>query len=346
MAWLETVTYDGVLMKQLISQGETDFKWERGGILTYKISTDIWFYLAALQHPMRTRDPEKAKLFVVPTLLNQYVRWGFDPDLFCREKHVCGGRLIKETMTNLTNSKWFQKSQGNDHIMVISHNNYWSRMPWMLRVNNAFSKCHLLGYEGRKDNNPDRANFRDFKFGSRCPLEINKTHDLAMIASLHPERPNFLDRRNVCNYMGKTNYDMAVCGSGKQCPTLAQARFSFQVRGDTYGSQRLVDILLSGTIPIFTRKQQYDAQAEFIDWNHISYFADISQEQSFLQDIHRIMADKVGYIQKQQNVMANRDLFDWETTIPFDMFMYKLESKLWPESTKNRTSWHSALMMP
>mmetsp|Transcript_14539 Transcript_14539/g.40103 ORF Transcript_14539/g.40103 Transcript_14539/m.40103 type:complete len:509 (-) Transcript_14539:1099-2625(-) len=362
--WLQHGSYQGKSMLSLIND-PTSLK-DLGTIMQFKLCTDFWFLLAAYNHPQRTKDPNEAKIFVVPTLVNFYSRWGIQPEELCVKGH-CGGRLMQYTMNQLSESPYFQKSGGKDHIMVNSYNYYWKRLPWMYRFampwKNLFSRVNMIGFDGRKDNHRNRENFPDHKFGSRCQPTEEKLHDFAMIASLHPEKRRFLDRRNLCKWMGQPSgedtssgnlaassssaYDMSICGRGKQCPALAEARYSFQVWGDTAGSQRLMDIMLSDTVPIFTRRNQYAAQADFIDWDEVSYFADISTEQRFLRDIDKILSNRDGYAAKLEKVISNKELFDWETSTAFDMFMFVLQSRIYPETiSKDAKLPYSALKVP
>jgi hypothetical protein len=74
-------------------------------------------------------------------------------------------------------------------------------------------------------------------------------------------------RRDVCNFIESfTNYSMPICGRGAQCPTLAEFKFGFHSKGDTLGSNRLMDNILSLTIPIFTQKEQYNILPDWYDW--------------------------------------------------------------------------------
>ena len=84
------------------------------------------------------------------------------------------------------------------------------------------------------------------------------------------------------------NFFMRYCGDGEQCPALAQSRFGGHVRGDKPSSQRLHDNMLSGTVPIFTLKEQFDHRPFWIDWDKLSYFADIQKEETFLATIDTI----------------------------------------------------------
>jgi hypothetical protein len=130
---------------------------------------------------------------------------------------------------------------------------------------------------------------------------------------------------------------MTACGPGPQCPALSNARYGFHVPGDTYGSNRLIDTLLSGTVPIFTVPEQYNVIPDWIDWTSLSYFANVSSNQAtFLTDIDDILADTNGYKEKKRNVVLNQDLFDWKTIIPFDTYMYMLSVHLWPELEMER----------
>ena len=72
---------------------------------------------------------------------------------------------------------------------------------------------------------------------------------------------------------------------------LAQSRFGFHVRGDTFGANRLFDTILSGTVPIFTFKEQYDILPQWVDWKGLSYFVSITTEDAFTESLDRILAD-------------------------------------------------------
>lgn len=206
--------------------------------------------------------------------------------------------------------------------------------------------CHLIQWgEEKKINVANRLAFKTFYVGTKCPLSP-KTSDLAMIASLRPRDRKFRSRRDICQWIKKeTNYSMPVCGPGRQCPALAEARFGFHARGDTYGANRLIDTLLSGTVPIFTYQQQFDLMPEWIDWSQMSYFAPVTNKTSFLGSLDKILADKEVSERKLHNVVMNSDLFDWETPIPFDIYMYMLQAHLWPELRRNESR-YSALVLP
>jgi Exostosin family len=179
---------------------------------------------------------------------------------------------------------------------------------------------------------------------------------------MHAERQTFASRRNICEWIelentnttghASSNTTMTSCGEGPQCPALANARFGFHVRGDTYGSNRLIDTLLSGTVPIFTWQEQYELLSDWIDWKMLSYYANVSTQTTFISDIRRIAADQQGYEEKHKHVVLNRDLFDWKTTIPFDTYMYMLSVHLWPalewerRKTQNVSSPYTALILP
>ena len=53
----------------------------------------------------------------------------------------------------------------------------------------------------------------------------------------------------------------------------------------------------------------------------LSYFADVSSQDNFLRDIDKIMSNKTDIMVKTQNVRDNMDLFNFQTNVPFDVFM-------------------------
>lgn len=364
LLWLDEATVIGeVSLKESIER------------LNYKHSDDYWFLAAALRHPMRTRDPEKAKLFVVPTLLNEFVTQLIGLNGLCFEgmcdqellnftdmvfgnsswfkrygekqgicyRGLCSPKkLINHADEILGKSPWFRRNRGNDHIVVASH----SASSSFAKTKNIV-QCHAITHELRNWNHPDRVAIPKIIVGSPCD-KAEKAFDFAMIASIK-DTETFKSRKNICNWMNhnQSRYNMSVCGSGQQCPALAQSRFGFHVRGDTYGSNRLMDTLLSGTVPIFTHKEQYDVLPDWIDWEKLSYFADVTGDRNaFLSSIDDIQADQYGYEQKLEAIVANRDLFDWKTLTPFDTTMYMLLCHLEPEYCReNDESPYSALIL-
>jgi hypothetical protein len=187
----------------------------------------------------------------------------------------------------------------------------------------------------------------------------NKTTDFAMITTIQPHnhKKPYRDRLNICNWIQKQQqpkqqpkrhlYKMDACGIGPQCPALAQAKFGFHARGDTPGSNRPMDAILSRTIPIFTDLEQYTVLPQWIDWNALSYFCHVSNRTVFFSDLHRITHNETLYQQKLQTLMRNMDLFDYDTMVPFDTYMYMFQVTLFPETKRvNLTSPYSALLLP
>jgi hypothetical protein len=367
-----------------------------------KHTDDYWFAKAAMIHPQRTLDPSKAKLFVIPTLLNvivDLVQVHHGNHSLCFQTR-CNLELMQRVDEFLANSVWFQQNQGRDHVMVASH---WASEWYVAREDYPhLPTVHLIGWENRNWNVPASGTttiMPKLCVGRPCPQHTtanNKTEDFAMIASMHPERPMFDSRSHICDWMmmktPKSNqpssgpsllrnlkhdtatstwlsssssnnhnhiihYTMTACGPGPQCPALATSRFGFHVPGDTYGSNRLIDTILSGTVPIFTYPQQYDVLPDWIDWQSLSYFANVSSNNRdrFQKDIQAILAEKAngdGYREKLQNLILNQDLLDWKTIIPFDTYLYMLSVHMFPElewarrQTQNVSSPYPALILP
>jgi hypothetical protein len=314
-----------------------------------KHTDDWWFAKAALNHPKRTMNPAEAKIFVVPTLINVIVDQLVEFDTALCFQGKCNLELLQSVNEFLENSTWFQRNQGSDHIVVASH----YAAEWFVPHYDNIMKCHMIGMENRKWNDPSRTMMPSLYVGKSCRLRERKD-DFAMIASMPRYKPAFQSRKDVCEWMQRyrKGFSMTNCGQGKQCPGLGESRFGFHVRGDTYGSNRLMDTLLSGTVPVFTFKEQYDVLPDWIDWEKISTFASVFNQTEFLANVDAIGADDHGYKIKSKLVLESRDLFNWETTIPFDTYLYMLSVHLWPHEEiarrqhENVTSPYPALILP
>jgi Exostosin family len=349
-----------------------------------KHSDDYWFAKAALQHPQRTLDPSHAKIFVVPGLFNTLIDlvMNYDQRKSYRAKlchlNKCGLELLQHANDVLGQSKWFQRHAGNDHFLVASH----YRSDWFHTSDNApnLYHCHVIGMEDRQSNAHDRLHFPSTYVGQACPRVASmqeKRHDFAFVGDILTPSPMFEHRRKLCKWMmmmnaiNQTNssnttdienipitnnanamlFTMPFCGAGPQCPTLAEALYGFHVRGDTNGANRLVDTILSGTVPIFTTARQYQVLPEWIDWRLLSVHINIrrASKDLFLSNVAKLVAvhdddnDKNStiskeYTKKLQHVIRNRDLVDWTTIIPFDQYMYALSCQLWPDEEIKRRS--------
>lgn len=92
-----------------------------------KHTDDYWFAIASLQHPLRTKDPSGAKLFVVPLITNQIMQdiAFYKLNVCVRFEHLnneklCQQKLLKHVDRALEASPSFQKSRGRNHILVAS----------------------------------------------------------------------------------------------------------------------------------------------------------------------------------------------------------------------------------
>jgi hypothetical protein len=101
-----------------------------------------------------------------------------------------------------------------------------------------------------------------------------------------------------------------------------------------------MDTLLSGTVPVFTAMEQYDMLPDWIDWNLISNFANISQRHVFMRDVRNMAKNTKAWENTMQHVLLNRDLFDWKTLVPFDVYLYQLSVQLWPTAEWERREKH------
>ncbi len=331
---------------------------------------EILFYLSAIKHPMRVSSPDDAKLFILP-MISVYIGWyavyGSEDKSLCNH-NICNEKLLEYANDVLEGSKWFQKSNGADHIATFTSFKWGSeRFTKSLRPYPNLRRCNaILPENGHKmsirtgkaliDN--DRISFNMMYVADGCsPITFtSKTNDFALAATLTRKgrRLNafFQDRRNICKWAQNTNftskYSMSVCGRGVQCPALSEARMGFHTRGDSFSASRLFHLLLSGTVPIFTLEEQLGAHQSFIDWMKLSYFIQLgadANETSFLHQLDAITDDKGLMEEKTKLIFENRDLFDWTTLVPFDTYMYMFQSHIYPE-TRASYSKYSALILP
>jgi Exostosin family len=308
----------------------------RGG----KHSDDFWFLVNALKHPMRTTNPNKAKLFFVPTLLNLASRAGKLNYLF---KEVCKRKEISPCFKErsqayhfvdraLAKSPYFKRSKGKDHVIVTSH---WTFRPdrwcniegpknW---THSNILKCNLVNFEGYISGK--NAASPSMYIGRPCDLEAKKTFDFSMTASLHAEKPVFQTRRDICQWLHEGNYSVAQCGEGPQCPSLSRSKYGFHARGDTWGANRVMDTLRSRTIPLFTDEEQYNILPSFIPWREISYLVNVTTQESFEESLQDILSRPPSeYLEMQRLIGQYVHIFDHKTVYQFDAYMADFAARL------------------
>ena len=87
----------------------------------YKHATSFKFLEGIENHPSRTRNPENAKLFVVPALIGHVVRHsgGMNNN---NKRATCKGlsakTMIRRLSFSLSKSKYWKKNNGIDHVLV------------------------------------------------------------------------------------------------------------------------------------------------------------------------------------------------------------------------------------
>eukprot|EP00449_Zooxanthella_nutricula_P018377 CAMPEP_0198545368 /NCGR_PEP_ID=MMETSP1462-20131121/63849_1 /TAXON_ID=1333877 /ORGANISM="Brandtodinium nutriculum, Strain RCC3387" /LENGTH=421 /DNA_ID=CAMNT_0044275747 /DNA_START=84 /DNA_END=1348 /DNA_ORIENTATION=+ len=274
------------------------------GKIPFKHTDDYWFVKAALAHPGRVSNPEDADLFVVPAMLNfalEQMLWRKEQ---CCVGDICNADLIIHTEMMLAQSPWFKRHGGKDHVIVCSH---WACARTGISKHNLdpfknIQACNTVAFE-ENSMRGDRCRIATTLVGRGCqdaPSEyggsatIDRNATVVMVASMHAERSKFQQRRDICKWAEHAShvigsFTISRCGPGPQCPAVAQARFGFHVRGDTLGSNRLIDYILSGTVPIFTDERQYDILPPFVPWRNMSFLIDASDEDEFVDAIGGIM---------------------------------------------------------
>jgi Exostosin family len=311
-----------------------------------KHSDDYWYMRSAWKHPMRTFNPNEAKLFFVPVLLNEVMEryaefWKLRHKPFCAHgKTGCIEKdkdleLLYKVNDALGRNKYFQRSDGTDHIIVLSH---WEARKLPANVTNIH-KCNTLTFEDEVPNATlpyDRIRMPGFYVGKPCPL-AEKTHDFAMIATFKHnksdafefQKRNFQSRADLCEWLPGTAGTTIRCGPGEQCPALAQARYGFHVRGDTWGSNRLMDTLMSRTVPIFTSEEQYKILPSFYPWKEVGYLIEVSDRKTFQKEVEKLLNRPAKeYEEKLRKIDQYMYLLNHTLPYQFDGHMADLADKL------------------
>lgn len=300
----------------------------------FKHSDDLWLYRASLRHPQRTLDPNQAKLFFVPFLLNAVSERRMclpsinqqtgETSERCFERP---GHAFRFADKQLAMSKYFQRSGGIDHVIVISH---WLAPP--RKIPNLLS-CNLINFEGRIPIPYPNASFLpSFYVGQPCPLLPkspiwNKPKDFALVATFKPNMPQFTSRQNICQWL--QNYSVSHCGPGQQCPAVAEAKYGFHPRGDTWGSNRVMDLVLSRTIPLFTDPQQYDLLPPFVPWRNLTYLINVSTRSQFDKSLQHLLSRPPSDNEmKRQLIEDYMHLFDHRQIYQFDAYMTEFAKRL------------------
>merc|ERR1712060_145484 len=105
-------------------------------------------------------------------------------------------------------------------------------------------------------------------------------------------------------------------------------KYGFHVEGDSFGASRLIDLLLNGVVPIFTQPEQYAILPYWIPFKHLSYFADVKSKSSFMNSLKDIIVSENEYKMKHDAILEFKELFDHESGIPFNMYMFHFAKKI------------------
>lgn len=297
-----------------IANNQTDYSLS-------KHSDDFWLYQASLRHPMRTHDPDRASLFFVPFFLNAISERKTCIQLNATTERCfkLPGQAFRYANDQLSLSKYFQRSKGKDHVIVISH---WLA-PLTRKIDNLL-RCNLINFEGRVPMPTDGVSFiPSFYIGKGCDREQRKTHDFVMVGTIRPI-PEFRDRDNICRWLLQDggSYSVSACGEGDQCPAVAQAKYGFHPRGDTLGSNRIMDLVLSRTVPLFTNPVQYDILPNFVPWRKLSYLVNVSTKLKFEESVtYVLLRPESEYEEKLRWIDEHLYIFDHTRIYQFDAYM-------------------------
>jgi len=302
---------------------------------------------SAMNHPMRVNDPEKATLFYVPALMNVISVTSLNRSFrynYC-VNNKCNYELFDVINKYLGNSKWFQRKNGADHIIVASHygfNTIWEKkdeanfesMEFSRKVANYYRNifnCNKVIFEHASQgdiHNQDRINFPAMYVGKRCEDSNNEIRNrFVFLANFERSA----ERKEMVEWIRKVTFteNQDLIGSDLEfCPNIGYGKYGFHVKGDSYGASRLIDLILNGVVPVFTEQEQYNILPSWLPFRWISFYADVSSQHAFMVSLQEIIVDDSNYEMKHNAILKYKDLFDYETNFPFDMYMYHFAKEI------------------
>lgn len=313
-----------------------------------KHSDDYWFMLSAMKHPMRVTDPKEAKLFYVPTLMNVIAATTLNRS-FCYHYCVrdkCDYELFDVIDKYLDNSKWFKRKNGADHIIVASHygfNTIWEKeddeanlesIQFSRKVaswyRNIFN-CNKVIFEHASQSdiiNQDRINFPAMYVGKSCE---NLNNDVRNRFVFLADFGRSEERKELVAWIKKVTFteNQDLIGSHLEfCPNIGYGKYGFHVKGDSFGSSRLIDLILNGVVPIFTEQEQYNILPSWLPFKWISFYADVTSQHAFMVSLQEIIVDDSNYEMKRNAILKFKNVFDYETIVPFNMYMYHFAKEI------------------
>jgi len=318
-----------------------------------KHSDDYFFAEAAYTHPMRVMDPTHAKLFVVPALINflSTVRsapkhkhlacvGGMCTDGHCASKPQSCDILIK-TVRMLHDSEWFQRRQGRDHVLVASTPNANN----LVKAFPALMACNAVIFEASRSSHT-RVLLPTLYVGKPCAPSVIRDKDFTMVSRM---KPFYKVRIQVCEWLNGSSFrktstcagpgpgfeapctdtTRVMCSGMPQCDAFQGSKYGFHVAGDTLGSNRLMDLILSEIVPIFTDSAQYDILPfqDQVPWRLLSEEVNLDPSADgrarFLGDLKRIASDGEGFAEKRLLLRRVRSSVTWSrgNPRPFELYM-------------------------
>lgn len=310
---------------------------------------DYYFINSALSHPLRTKNASDAKLFIVPTLLSEALFTKiYNKEVYENRFHQ---RLVNLNSA-LGSSEWFQNSNGKDHVSIITSFSAedifncgtpkWKQAKHCeQKLTRNIASCNMIQwYEGGglqkkyiyHELGSERFALPTMYVSKGCNVkQVNKTNDLTFVGALYRKNKrcgncNFRlrFRRDGATWVKNSIWNYTVFGYGQKCPTLSQALIGMHFPGDSPSASRLGETILSVTVPVFTTKEQYESVPDWINWNKISYFADIKNMTLFDKNMNEILSNRTDILMKTSHLESSKKLFDWTTAMPFEMYMVSL----------------------
>ena len=282
-----------------------------------KHSDDFWMLHHATTHPWRTQNASNARLFVVGGLFNLLAESEVWTKASCCIQGLCDKDLFAHAMAIVANSEWFARKKGTDHVIVASHyasHRLMSRYAATRRMNAVSFEKNIIS--------PKYCNLASTYVGNGCRSKHHKRYDVSFVGNMAPKKKAFGARRQACSWLGHQNaLSVGLCGHGRShCPMLGESRLGLHIRGDTYGSNRLMDIFLSDAVPVFTHAEQYSILPPLFPWRDMTMLADVSSMSAFIESL--LSFRNASAATQRQNQIKNASVvFDWSNPTLFEKYM-------------------------
>lgn len=240
-----------------------------GLFLTWHFSMFNSLYNRLKRSSRRTKDPEKASMFIIPYDLGLDGYMNADT---CKNRMQCSNGLVGKLVKILSASSYFQRHQGADHVLLWSLGQYhpWPRAGCDIFMKNYCAKCTITCYwmdptkaENRFISMPFPSGYHWWDGIKNLPWDVSRADQRNLTAvylgstqTLNPTHTKI--RRAMaaqCNVSSECHWlRLAHSSIDNQIADLLsvykRAKFCLCPPGDDPARKAVFDSIVSGCIPV------------------------------------------------------------------------------------------------